>query len=195
MRPSATPLNPRKQQCAGQSGIQILLLAAICIILGFAAGAWWVHHASTPTPVSTGNDSTSATSGQQTVAPPDSPEIAPQRVRAPGPPPKPAAPATIEDVKRLVPNYASVSLDEGIRALRAKSITEYLDAMKEIESQLKSAQERLTQAQNGGTDAEQQAAMKQLQQVQASQTARIQEIAAKNQAQLEAFRQIKTAGP
>ena len=172
----------------------MVLVAAICFGLGLGAGAFWFHRAPEPIPVSASEDA----SMQPAVAEPDYPktQLTPdQRRNARTTQATPADPATIEAVKRAIPNLASVSLDEGMRMLRIASLKEFATAAQEMADQVKVAEQRLSQAQNGGSEADQQAAIKQLQQVQTGQTGKLQEIAARSKAQLEAFKQLKAAGP
>jgi hypothetical protein len=103
------------------------------------------------------------------------------------------APVTIEEVKRVIPNLASVSVEEGARILREAALKDFKAAVSEMETQVKEAQQRFSEAQNGGTDADRQAALKHLQQVQADQTEKLQQIAAKSKAQIEALQQLKAA--
>jgi len=65
----------------------------------------------------------------------------------------------------------------------------------EMEIQVKEAQDQLARARNGGSAADQQAAMKHLDQIQAAQSDRIKEITARAQAQIDAFRQLKGVNP
>jgi hypothetical protein len=98
----------------------------------------------------------------------------------------------VQEIKRTIPNVESLSLAEATRMLREASITEFSLAAKQFQTQLSQAQERLKGAQNGGSEAGQQAAIKDLQQVQAEQAARLKEIAAKAQAQIEALKLLKS---
>lgn len=103
----------------------------------------------------------------------------------------PTSPAVVEEVKRLLPNFSSVSVEDGARILRETALKQFKDAATESQNQLQQAQQALVQAQATGSAAEQQAAMKQLQQVQAEQTERLKQIAANSQAQIEALRRLK----
>lgn len=103
-------------------------------------------------------------------------------------------PAATEEVKRTIPNLASVSVEDGTRILREAALKDFKAAANEMEIQVKEAQQRLNQARDGGSDAEQQAAMKHLRQVQADQAKKLQQIAASSQAQIEALQQLKRAG-
>jgi ABC-type uncharacterized transport system len=99
--------------------------------------------------------------------------------------------AVVEEVKRAIPNLASVSLEEGKGILRGAAMNEFSAAAEEMQKQVKDAQQRLAQAQSNSSEAVQQAAMKQLQQVQAEQTEKLKQIAARAQAQIQALEQIK----
>jgi len=106
-----------------------------------------------------------------------------------------AAPDTnaLREVKALIPNLSAVSVEEGTRILREAALKDFTATAKELEAQLKDAQQRLSQAQSGGSDADQQAAMKHLQQVQAEQAQKLKQIAARFQAQIDALQQLKAA--
>jgi hypothetical protein len=99
--------------------------------------------------------------------------------------------SSLAEIKRLIPNLESVSLADATRILREASVTEFAAAANQFQTQLSQAQDRLKAAQNGGSEAEQQAAIKDLQQVQAEQAARLKAIAAKSQAQIETLKQVK----
>ena len=67
------------------------------------------------------------------------------------------------------------------------------EAGAEMEKQIQAAQQQLADAQNSRPEAEQQAAMKHLQQVQLDQAEKLKAIAARLQAQISAFQQMKAA--
>jgi hypothetical protein len=69
------------------------------------------------------------------------------------------------------------------------------EAGAEMEKQIQVAQQQVADAQNGRTEAEQQAAMKHLQQVQLEQAEKLKQIASRLQDQLTVFQQMKTAPP
>ena len=104
----------------------------------------------------------------------------------------PSAPAAIEDVKRALPNYASLSVDQGTEILRQAALKEYAAAAQELQSQVAQAQAELSQAQSI-SPADQQAAMKHLQQVQAEQNQKLQQIGGQLQTQIAALKQLKSA--
>ena len=102
--------------------------------------------------------------------------------------------AAVQEVKALIPNLATVSVEEGKRILQDAALKDFTAAAKEMAAQVKEAEQRLGQVLQGGSEAEQQAARTHLQQVQKEQTEKLQEIAARSKAQLDAFQQIKAAG-
>jgi hypothetical protein len=99
----------------------------------------------------------------------------------------------VREIKALIPNLGDVSLEEGTRILREAALSDFAAAAEDMEAQLKQAEQRLAQAKSGGSDADQQAAVKQLQQVQANQNKKLQEIAARSKAQVDALQQLKAA--
>ena len=107
-------------------------------------------------------------------------------------PPVPVSPAAIEDVKRVLPNYASLSVDQGTEILRQAALKKYAAAAQELQSQVARAQAELSQAE-GISPADQQAAMKHLQQVQAEQSQKLQQIGGELQTQITALKQLKSA--
>jgi hypothetical protein len=101
-------------------------------------------------------------------------------------------PLTVEELKRALPNLESLSLEEGTRALRDAALKDFAKATEELQSELKVAQERFKQAQASGSETEQQAAMKVLQELQGRQAERLKEIASKSQAQIDALKKLKS---
>lgn len=106
----------------------------------------------------------------------------------------PVDPVATAEVKRQIPDLANVSLEEGSRVLRAAALQDFKAAVSEMEAQLKQAEARVAEAQNGKSEAEQQAAVKNLQRVQAEQAVKLRDITIRSSAQIEALRQLKTAG-
>jgi hypothetical protein len=101
--------------------------------------------------------------------------------------------AAVQEVRSLITDLAAVSVQQGKEILRDAALKDFTAAARKMQKQVKEAEQRLTQARNGGTDAEQQAAMKYLQQVQAEQTEKLKEIAARSKAQIDTFQQLKAA--
>lgn len=99
--------------------------------------------------------------------------------------------AALDAVKLSLTNVDAVSLDEGTRILREAALNEFSQATKEMEAKLKEAQQRVAAA--GTNPATSEAAIRQLQQLQAEQTANLTEIAARAQQQVQALQQYKNA--
>ena len=102
--------------------------------------------------------------------------------------------AALQEVKQAIPNLDSISVADGTRLLREASLKEFAAAANQLQAQLQDAQQRLKDAQNSGSESDQQAAMKNLQQVQTDLTEQLKKIAAKGQAQVEALKQLKSGG-
>jgi hypothetical protein len=107
----------------------------------------------------------------------------------------PASPETTNEILRLIPNVKGTSLDDGIGILREATVNKFREAGAEMEKQIQAAQQQAADAQNGRPEAEQQAAMKHLQQVQLDQAEKLKAIAAQLQAQISVFEQMKAAPP
>ncbi|HUA37664.1 MAG TPA: hypothetical protein VMA35_04605 [Candidatus Sulfopaludibacter sp.] len=106
--------------------------------------------------------------------------------------PVPVGPSAIEDVKHALPNYVSLSLDQGTEILRQAALKKYAAAAQELQNQVTQAQAELSQA-AGKSPADQQAAIRHLQQVQAEQTQKLQQIGGELQTQIAALKQLKNA--
>ncbi|HXR47640.1 MAG TPA: hypothetical protein VN784_09390 [Candidatus Limnocylindrales bacterium] len=186
---------PGKSQAKEQAQVRIVILVLVSFLLGAAATALWFHVA----PDRNVENSSTQVNGQEGQAdnpPPDEPAVKanpPARPFVASHPPVDAA--TIEEVKQAIPNFASVSLADGTQILREATLKQFAAAAKEMDVQVKQAQEQLVQAQNGQSAAEQQAAMKHLQQTQAEQTEKLQQIAAQLQTQIAALKQLKGVTP
>jgi len=118
--------------------------------------------------------------------------------RAKGPAPRaantpPADSAATDEVKQAIPNFTSVSVEEGTRILREVALRNFKETVAAMEAQVALAQDSLSLARNGGSEAERQAAARQLQEIQAEQTEKLRQIAARSAARVEALRQLKEA--
>jgi len=183
---------PGKPATSGQAQVQVILLALVCFLLGVAVTAFWFHR----TAGANAEISGSSTGGETDAEPSAEPAIPanpPARPFVPSHPPVDAA--MMEAVKQAIPNYASVSLEAGVQVLRAAALKQFAAAANELDAQVKQAQEQLVQAENGQAAAGQQAAMKHLQQTQAEQAEKLQQIAAQLQAQIAVLKQLKGTMP
>lgn len=182
-------LNSRRVE-AGSTRTVILIL--VSFFLGVAVTAFWFRHGPT------GNAGT-AVSGPvtETTAPAPAPEAvgipapAPAPVTAPPAMPRPTDPAIIDEVKKAIPNFASISLADGEQILREAALKEFADATAETDDQIRAAQQQLQNAQNKGSAADQQAAMKRVQDTQAAATEKLRAIAANLQNQITALKSLK----
>jgi hypothetical protein len=112
---------------------------------------------------------------------------------AEAPTPSSADPATLDTVKRLIPNLDSVSLDQGKEALRQASFAQFQQAVQEMQARVKEAEGRFLQAQADQSEDGQEAARKELQQIQADHLASLRRLTAASQAQMNALQQLKGA--
>jgi hypothetical protein len=99
----------------------------------------------------------------------------------------------IQEVKALIPNLSAVSVEEGKRIIQEAALKDFTAAAKEMEAQLKKAEEQIAQAQKSGSESDQQAAIKHVQQIQTEQNEKLKEIAARAKAQTDALQQLKAA--
>ena len=105
----------------------------------------------------------------------------------------PVSPETTNEIVRLIPNVNATSLEDGIGILRNAAVDKFSEAGAEMEKQIHAAQQQVADAQNGQSEAEQQAAMKHLQQVQLDQAEKLKAVAAQLQTQISVFEQMKAA--
>lgn len=166
----------------------MVILALVSFFLGVVATTFWFRFSSGSNP---GNSSI------QTTAEPASDEPAAPTV-TPNPPARPVVAshppvdaAVIEEVKQAIPNFVSVPLADGEQTLREAALKQFTAAAKEMDIQVKQAQQQFVQAETDQSATEQQAARKHLQQTQAEETEKLQEIAAHLQNQIAALEQLK----
>ncbi|MGD0744290.1 MAG: Gldg family protein [Verrucomicrobiota bacterium] len=107
----------------------------------------------------------------------------------------PVSPETTNEILRLIPDVKGTSLEDGTRILREAALRAFTDAGAEMEKQIQAAQQQLVAAQNGGSGAEQQSAMKHLQQVQLDQAEKLKQLATQLQTRISVFEQMKAAPP
>ncbi len=179
----------RKPQLQEGASVRIVLIAVVSFILGVATTAFWFHSApprnvETPAPQANNqsDDEQSASSAANAR-----PAARPAASSLP-----PVTTAAIEEVKQAVPNFATLSVEEGENILRTAALKEFAAAAKEMEARVNADQQQLLQAQNGGSAAVQQAAMEQLKQAQAAAAEKLKQVAARLQAQIAALKSLQT---
>ncbi len=181
----------RRPLISEQAQIRIVVLALVSFLLGVVATAFWFHLA----PGRNAQNTVSQATGEpaaQPAAPVVNANTAP-RPLVEIPPPVDAT--TIAEVKEAIPNFASVSVEQGTQILREAALKQFTATEKEMEVQIQQAQEQLGQAEKDQSAAAQQAAMKHVQQTQAEQTEKLREIALHLQSQIAALKQLKGTAP
>jgi hypothetical protein len=179
---------PNQSQTKEQARIQTVMLALVSFLLGVAITAFWLHF----TPDRNGVISSVLTNSEPEVGQPA------MRIATANPPTRqlvashpPVDAATIAEVKQAVPDYASVSVDDGTQILRAAALKQFTVTTKEMDLQVKQAQQQLSEAEKSQSPAAEEAARKHLQQTQAEGTEKLQQIAAQLQSQIAALNQLK----
>jgi hypothetical protein len=113
------------------------------------------------------------------------------------PPPKPApevakpSPEIISSIHRLIPDIQSTSAEDASRIFHGDYVSQCALVGSELESELATAQEQMNKAQNGGSDADIEAARKHLQEIQIAQGEKLKQIASQLQTELAVFQQMK----
>ncbi len=171
--------------------VRTIVLLLVSFLLGVTATAVWFHFATVRTAENPNPPSTDQQDNQQPVAPAVAATANPPAQKYVEQP-VPVAQEAVDDVKRVLPNYASLTVDEGTEILREAALKKYADAAQELQTQIAQAQEELKEAQSK-SPADQQAAMKHLQQVQAEQSQKLQQIGGQLQTQIAALKQLKNA--
>jgi hypothetical protein len=112
----------------------------------------------------------------------------------PAPAAAPIDPAVEEEVKRALPNLATISVEEGTQVLRKSALEELNRTAQELDARVKEAQQRFLEAEKNQSAADQETARQQIQQLQAQQTEALKQIIAKSQARIELFQRLKAGG-
>lgn len=103
--------------------------------------------------------------------------------------------AALEAVKRSIPDVHSASLESGKRILREAAVTEFEQAVLDLQARQKKAEQDFIQGQTNKSDEQQRVATKKLQELQTEQMEKLKQIAANSKAQIDAFEQLKGASP
>ena len=102
-------------------------------------------------------------------------------------------PVISEELLKTFPDLASRSFDEAAQVLRESTLAEFKSAVLEMQAKVQVAQQNLIAARQNKSEAEQQAALKAYQQVQAEQDAKLKEIPARLQQRIVALQRLKSA--
>jgi hypothetical protein len=103
--------------------------------------------------------------------------------------------ASLEAVRKAIPNLDAVSLEAGTKVLRDAALVQFEQAAEEMEAQVKYAEQRFIQAQGNQSEATQQAAAEQLRKIQAEGRDKLKQIAINSHAQIAALQQLKKTAP
>jgi hypothetical protein len=103
--------------------------------------------------------------------------------------------ASLDAVKRAIPNLDAVSLEAGTQVLRDAALVQFKQAAEEMQARVKDAEQRFIQAQGDQSEAAQQAAADELRKIQAEGTRKLQQIAQDSHAQIAALQQLKKTAP
>ena len=167
------------------AGIRTLLVAALCLVTGFGLGGLWYSRHTQRSAVNTEKETPREDAGR----PPAGTTAVLQSVQAPAQ--NKLDPAIIAEVKRRIPNFGSVSLEEGSQILRDAALKDLQTALSQMEGQVRDAERRVAQMEETKAETEKQAALKELQRLQAGQVAKLREFTTRSSAQIEALRQLK----
>lgn len=102
----------------------------------------------------------------------------------------PLDPGLEQSVRKLFPDLDSISLEEANRRLRQSALEEFAQTVNQMAPAIKAAEQRVH---NSKTSAEGELARQALQQLQAQQASKLQELAAKSESQVKAVQQLKSA--
>jgi len=102
-----------------------------------------------------------------------------------------AAAAAQREVEGIIPNLASVSVEEGTQILRDAYLQDFLATLKTTQPEIDALQQRMQQLQDQMSDADRESFLEQLQQLRARQKKQLDELAARVEAQVAALEQIK----
>lgn len=103
--------------------------------------------------------------------------------------------ATLEAVRRSIPNLNAVSLEAGAKVLREAGLAQFKQAVEEMNARVKEAQERFIQTQGNLSEADQRAAREQLRKIQAEGMDKLNQITLNSHAQIAALQQLKKTAP
>lgn len=121
------------------------------------------------------------------------------RVANPPSPPRPSidpalAKAALAEVNRVIPNPSAFSWEDGKKILRETALTRFQTTVTAMQAEMQQAQGQVAQAAANGSDADRQAAVERLKQLQAAHAEQMSEIARQAQAQIEAWTEIRKPG-
>jgi hypothetical protein len=161
---------------------RVVVLLMVSFVAGLSVSALWFSHQA-PTRVIVQAAPPVSVERPVVQAPPA------QVAVAPAPPVHVVDPATVEAVKRALPNLDKTTEEIGTVILRKAAVTEFEKAARAFREERKKVEEELRQL----PDKDQKLAAQRLQHMQNEQTAKLKQIAANSKAQIEAFQELKAS--
>jgi len=106
-----------------------------------------------------------------------------------------ASTATLDAVKRTIPNLDTVSLEDGTTTIRNTALLQFKQAADDMDAKVQAAEQEFAQAENNQSESAQQAATEKLQQIKTEGMAKLKEISMNSHAQIAALQQLKKSSP
>lgn len=103
-------------------------------------------------------------------------------------------PAVTEEVRRALPELATLTVEEGTLKLRAAAVDEFKVAVEKMNAEMARMQARLASAQASGSETDVAAVREELLELQTAQAEAMSEISRRTQARIAALEQLKGAG-
>jgi hypothetical protein len=169
-----------KRDAAKRGETRVIVVALFCFLAGLTLGALY----SRPQLITA---AVAPTDGPAEVAASDNSNAQP----VPAPPV--VDPAAIEAVKHAIPNVTLVTVETGSQVLHKTALTEFQEALKNLQARQQQAEQEFVAAQNSQSKEREKIASEKLHALQMEQMETLKEIAAKSQAQIDALQQLKSA--
>ena len=195
MRPFPSPqiVPPKRPHNHAQGAPRTVIVAVLCLGIGFGLGGLWhSRHGQRGGGYTEGaNPAVANTEGAKpAVANTEAQALATPATVSPAAA-APPDPAIVAEVKRQIPNYASVTLEKGAQILREAALKDLEAALSQMEPQLKEAEQRVVRMEEAKSETGKQTALKDLQRLQAAQAAKLSEFTTRSSTQIEVLRQLK----
>lgn len=160
----------------------MVIVAALCLGIGFGLGGLWRSGRVQRGGVSDDGTNETAVNTEAQAATPAM--VSPAAAAPPDP-------EIVAEVRRQIPNFATVPLEEGSQILRAAALRDLQAALSQIEPQLKEAEQRVARMEEANSGTGKQTALMELQRLQAAQAAKLKEFTKRSSSQIEVLRQLK----
>lgn len=166
-----------KRSAAKRGEMRIIVVALFCFLAGLTLGALYARP-----PVITAVSAPADARAEAAAADTSSAQPVP---------PRPADPAVVEAVKHAIPNVTLVTVETGSQILHKSALTEFQEALKNLQARQQQAEQEFVAAQNSQSKEREKIASQKLHALQMEQMEALKEIAAKSQAQIDALQQLK----